>query len=202
MYKKRMGERFSDWVRGYRSRPGDEGDLYDEEYYEDEYDDEPEYEEYDDGYEGFSDDDYDGDEPDTKSDRFSFSRRTKNQKNKGRSEERAPRQSAEQSAPKLYSMARGGNANIKIETPIRFDGVTKNIIDVIRSGSALIVNLERVSRQDFVRFVDFLAGAVYIMESDMQYVTDRILIIAPKSITLAGGEHKEVYEVEPLSTAY
>lgn len=206
MYKKTMGDRFSEWMRGYRSRPGDEADNYDEEFYdEDEYDEAPVIEDYDDGYQGFSDDDFDDEENNApKSERFSFSsRKAKNQRGRDRADDRSARSTgSNHGTPKIYSMDRGANPNIKIETPTRFDGVTKNIIDVIRSGSTLIVNLEQVSRQDFIRFLDFLAGAVYIMESDMQYVTDRILIIAPKSVSLAGGERKEIYDVEPMASIY
>ena len=204
MYKKTTGERFSEWMRRYKNRPGDEDDGYDDAYYDqDDEDEEFLFEEYDDGYQSFSDDDYDEEE---QNDRFSFSsRKSKNQKGKdrGRADDRNARPfGSDHDSPKIYSMGRSGSPNIKIETPTRFDGVTKTIIDVIRSGATLIVNLEQVSRQDFIRFVDFLAGAVYIMESDMQYVTDRILIIAPKSVSLAGGERREVYEVEPMASIY
>jgi|GEM_PF-6369763 len=213
MAKKSMGEKFSDWIGGYRSRPDDE--YYDEDFYEDEeeiFDDDPKpksyvrQDEYVNSYGGLDEEDEDDEEVSR------FFRQKERASRKGRAtsgrdyredrsrEERTVNQN--RSGPKIYPMNRGGASSIKIESPTRFDGTTKSIIDEIRSGASLVVNLEQVSRQDFIRFVDFLAGAVYIMDSNMQYVNERILIIAPKNVTVAGGESREVYEVEPMASVY
>jgi len=212
MGRKSVGEKFSDWIGGYRSRPEDE--YYDEEIYGDEdeiFDEytEPEpyrrQDDYADSYEGLDEED---DEEEvsrffSQKERASRKGRSTNGRDRRDDHSREGRNmNQNRSGPKIYPMDRGGSSNIKIESPTRFDGTTKSIIDEIRSGSSLVVNLEQVSRQDFIRFVDFLAGAVYIMDSNMQYVNERILIIAPKNVTVAGGESREVYEVEPMASVY
>jgi len=61
---------------------------------------------------------------------------------------------------------------------------TTDIVNKLKDGAACIVNLEGVDKPNAQRIADFLAGASYTIESQIERINDAIFIIVPKGIEI------------------
>ncbi|MBQ2613835.1 MAG: cell division protein SepF [Clostridia bacterium] len=64
----------------------------------------------------------------------------------------------------------------------------KDITDHLKERKPIIVNLESVEREIARRIVDFLGGAVYALDGDMQKITNGIFLIAPHNVGILAEE--------------
>ncbi|HXK71070.1 MAG: cell division protein SepF [Clostridia bacterium] len=56
---------------------------------------------------------------------------------------------------------------------------TKRVCDSLKSGRAVIVNLEQIEKELAQRIVDFLSGTVYTLNGAIRKLSDKILVVAP-----------------------
>lgn len=68
---------------------------------------------------------------------------------------------------------------------------TKRVCDSLKSGRAVIVNLEQVEKELAQRIVDFLSGTVYTLNGAIRKLSDKILVVAPS------GYHIDDEKQEP-----
>lgn len=62
----------------------------------------------------------------------------------------------------------------------------QEIADHLRSRRPVVINLQRVSREQAKRIVDFLSGAIYAINGDIQKVGTNIFICAPDNVSMQG----------------
>ncbi|MDI3270338.1 MAG: cell division protein SepF [Bacillota bacterium] len=87
----------------------------------------------------------------------------------------------------LISLAGGQgramNVRVVIWRPESFDEV-QSMVDRLREGAQLLVNLEGVDRALSQRLVNFLSGSVYALGGSMQKVSGHVMVFAPQGVQI------------------
>ena len=60
------------------------------------------------------------------------------------------------------------------------------VVDSLKEGKTVVLNLEEVRIAIAQRIVDFICGAAYDMEGNLQSISDSIFIVTPSNISLSG----------------
>lgn len=68
----------------------------------------------------------------------------------------------------------------------------QDVCDHIKSQRPVIINLESMERNVAQRIMDFVSGACYTLNGNLQRVTNNIFIIAPENIDVAGDFREEL----------
>ena len=68
----------------------------------------------------------------------------------------------------------------------------QDIADHLKSKKPVVVNLERLEKDDARKMVDFLSGAVYALDGSMQKVANGILLLAPYNVGIMGDFSSEL----------
>lgn len=69
--------------------------------------------------------------------------------------------------------------------------------DYIKQNKTCIINLEGIDRTNAQRIADFLGGAAYAINGDIQRVSNDIFIVAPANVNIT-GEFKEELKASGL----
>ena len=64
---------------------------------------------------------------------------------------------------------------------------TQTIIDNLKSGKPVIVNLETLNPDIAQRVLDFIGGAIYALDGSVRKVSKGIFLLAPEGIDIAGN---------------
>ncbi|TCT14954.1 cell division inhibitor SepF [Natranaerovirga pectinivora] len=87
------------------------------------------------------------------------------------------------------------HTNIQMEVivihPESYDEA-QDICDHIRSKRPVVINLETMERDTAQRIMDFISGACYSLNGNLQRVTNNIFIIAPDNVDIAGDFKEEL----------
>lgn len=78
-----------------------------------------------------------------------------------------------------------------IMQPENYDDA-QGICDHLKSKKPVIVNLERLEKELAQRIIDFLSGAVYSLDGNIQKVANGIFIIAPYNVDIMGDFKDEL----------
>jgi len=74
--------------------------------------------------------------------------------------------------------------------PKGFDECSK-LVDSLKSRKPIIVNLEKLDSDTARKIFDFLGGATYALNGNVQKVANNIFVFAPENVTIfAEGENK------------
>ena len=71
--------------------------------------------------------------------------------------------------------------------------------DILKSRKPIVVNLESVEKNVARRIIDFLSGAVYALDGDIQKVSNGIFIIAPNNVNIMSDVIKDEPKAFPWS---
>lgn len=85
---------------------------------------------------------------------------------------------------KSYSMNGSGPFKMLVIEPKNFDECTK-LVDNLKSRKPVIINLEQVETDLARKMFDFLSGATYALNGNVQRVTANIFIFAPANVDIA-----------------
>lgn len=75
----------------------------------------------------------------------------------------------------------------------------KDIADHLKSKKPVVINLENLERDVSRRVVDFLSGAVYGVDGNIQKVANGIFLIAPYNVGIMGDFKDELKKGFPWS---
>ena len=65
------------------------------------------------------------------------------------------------------------------------------LVDSLKSRKPVIINLEKIDSDTARKIFDFLSGATYALNANVQKVANNIFIFAPENVVIAAdGEHK------------
>ncbi len=64
---------------------------------------------------------------------------------------------------------------------------TQTIIDNLKSGKPVIVNLETLNPDIAQRVLDFIGGAIYALDGNVRKVSKGIFLLAPEGVDIAGN---------------
>lgn len=88
-------------------------------------------------------------------------------------------------------------ANVQMEVvviqPSTYDEA-QEICDHIKSKKPSIINLEKMEHNIAQRIMDFVSGACYTLDGNMQRVTNNIFLIAPQNVDILGNFSEELKE--------
>lgn len=79
---------------------------------------------------------------------------------------------------------------VVVHSPSSFENA-REITDHLKAKKPVIVNLENVDNTIAKRIIDFLSGAVYALDGNIQKIADRIFLIAPYNVGIMGGDFKD-----------
>lgn len=75
--------------------------------------------------------------------------------------------------------------------PTTYDDA-QDICDQIKSKKPVIINLESMEHDIAQRIMDFVSGACYTLDGNMQRVTNNIFLIAPYNVDIGGNVQEEL----------
>lgn len=74
--------------------------------------------------------------------------------------------------------------------PAGFDECPK-LVDSLKSKKPIIINLERIESDTARKIFDFLSGATYALNGNVQKVANNIFVFAPENVDISAGvDHK------------
>ncbi len=145
------------------------------------------YDEYDDDY-GYEDDDYE--EPPKKATKV---KKEKEYSNPVKEYKPEPVVQAKQATPfkkssnsKVVPM-RGGRSGMEVCVikPSTFED-SKEVTETLLSGRAVVLNMEGMHVETAQRIIDFVSGACYSMNGNLQKISNYIFIATPETVDISG----------------
>ncbi len=100
---------------------------------------------------------------------------------------------------KDYSVKKGKVVNIHTTTQLKVVVVSpesfdeaRDIAEHLKSKKPVVINLEGVEREVARRIVDFLSGAVFSLDGNIQKISSGIFLIAPYNVGIMGDFKDEL----------
>lgn len=78
----------------------------------------------------------------------------------------------------------------------------QDIADQLKNRRAVVVNLQRIDREQAKRIVDFLSGTVYAIGGDIQKIGTDIFLCTPDNIEVSGNISQILQETEYEDTRW
>jgi len=90
---------------------------------------------------------------------------------------------------KVLNLNNSATTKVVVVTPQNINDA-KDICDHLRANRSIVMNVENIETQIAQRIVDFLSGAVYSLDGNIQKVSNGIFLATPNSVDIL-GEIKE-----------
>lgn len=88
--------------------------------------------------------------------------------------------------PKVVNLHANVQMEVVVASPESFEEA-KGISDDIRNNKPVVINLEFVEQPIAQRITDFLCGACYALNGNIQRIADKIYMIAPGNVDIAAS---------------
>ncbi len=92
---------------------------------------------------------------------------------------------------KIVNIHTNTQMKVVIYEPVDFEE-TPVIVDNLKNRKPVIINLENIDQELAKKIFDFLNGAVYALDGQIQKVSKGIFILAPNNIDIAGNIKEEL----------
>ncbi|MBT9168188.1 MAG: Cell division protein SepF [Syntrophomonadaceae bacterium] len=83
------------------------------------------------------------------------------------------------------------NMRLVIIKPLEFQEA-QQIVEHIKNRKPVLVNLEETDKNEAKRIIDFIAGATFALDGNMQKVSQQIFIFAPAQVEVSAEIRKEL----------
>ncbi len=77
-------------------------------------------------------------------------------------------------------------AKVVLSEPRRYDEI-QDIADHVVNRRSVVINLQRVSKEEATRIVDFLSGTVYAVSGDIQKLGPHTFLCTPDNVEIEGA---------------
>ncbi|GEN55709.1 cell division protein SepF [Halolactibacillus alkaliphilus] len=77
-------------------------------------------------------------------------------------------------------------AKVVLSEPRRYDEI-QEIADHVVNRRSVVINLQRVSKEEAMRIVDFLSGTVYAVSGDIQKLGPHTFLCTPDNVEIQGA---------------
>jgi len=91
---------------------------------------------------------------------------------------------------KIVNIHTNKQMNVVIYEPVEFEE-TPHIVDNLKNRKPVIINLEKLDQELARKIFDFLNGAIYALDGQIQKVSKGIFILAPNNIDISGNLSEE-----------
>lgn len=101
-----------------------------------------------------------------------------------------PSKPAPQKTPAVerrFSVTNTGAFKLVLIEPKSFDECPK-LVDSLKAHKPIIINLEHLSTDVAKKIFDFLSGATYALDGNVQKIASNIFVFAPENVDIAGGK--------------
>jgi len=98
---------------------------------------------------------------------------------------------AKKSNNKVVNIHSSNQLKVVISQPESIDDA-QDVCDHLKNKKPVIVNLEDIDKDTAQRIVDFLSGAVYAVDGNIQKVATGIFVIAPSNVDIMGNYKDEL----------
>ena len=88
---------------------------------------------------------------------------------------------------KIHDSAPQQQMKVVVIQPESFEEA-RDITNHLKSKKPIVVNLESVEKEVARRIVDFLSGAVYALDGDIQKISNGIFLIVPYNVDIMGDD--------------
>ena len=92
---------------------------------------------------------------------------------------------------KVVNIHTTAQLSVVVMTPENFEEA-KDIADYLKNKSPVVINLEALEKEVTRRIVDFLSGAVYAVEGNIQRISNGIFLITPYNVSILGDFRDEL----------
>lgn len=86
-----------------------------------------------------------------------------------------------------YSVANTSALKLVLIEPNSYNECPK-LVESLKARRPVIINLENIEAETARQIFDFLNGAVYALNGNVQKITNNIFIFLPENVSVAGGE--------------
>jgi cell division inhibitor SepF len=69
-----------------------------------------------------------------------------------------------------------------------------NLVDSLKSRRPVIVNLEKIESESARKIFDFLSGATYALNGNVQKVANNIFVFAPENVDITGSTENKGFD--------
>ena len=94
---------------------------------------------------------------------------------------------------KRVSIAGTNAFKLVVIEPKSFDECPK-LVDSLKGRRPVIINLEKIETEPAKKIFDFLSGATYALNGNVQKVANNIFIFAPESVDIAANQDDRGFE--------
>ena len=98
------------------------------------------------------------------------------------------------SIPNVVSLQNLQKASKVILVEPRVYAEAQDISEHLKNKRAVVVNLQRIDKDQGIRIVDFLSGTVYALGGDIQRIGTDIFLCAPDTVEVAGAISDYYYD--------
>ncbi|AYC29172.1 cell division protein SepF [Paenisporosarcina cavernae] len=102
--------------------------------------------------------------------------------------------SVDQAVPNLVSLQNAQKSSKVILVEPRVYAEAQDISEHLKNKRSVVVNLQRIDKDQGIRIVDFLSGTVYALGGDIQRIGTDIFLCAPDTVEVAGAISDYYYE--------
>lgn len=93
----------------------------------------------------------------------------------------------EQTSPRIVSLPNAQKSSKVVLVEPRVYAEAQDISEHLKNKRAVVVNLQRIDREQGVRIIDFLSGTVYALGGDIQRIGKDIFLCTPDNVEVAGA---------------
>lgn len=93
----------------------------------------------------------------------------------------------EQNSPRIVSLPNAQKSSKVVLVEPRVYAEAQDISEHLKNKRAVVVNLQRIDREQGIRIIDFLSGTVYALGGDIQRVGKDIFLCTPDNVEVAGS---------------
>lgn len=73
------------------------------------------------------------------------------------------------------------------------------LVDSLKSRKPVIINLEKLETETAKKIFDFLSGATYALNGNVQKITNNIFIFAPENVSIAASQDRQTMAEAPAA---
>ena len=106
-----------------------------------------------------------------------------------------PAAPAKAATEKRFSVANTSAFKLVLIEPKSFDECPK-LVDYLKGRRPVIINLEKLETEVARKIFDFMSGATYALEGNVQKVANNIFIFAPENVDIAATQSERPAEEE------
>ena len=85
----------------------------------------------------------------------------------------------------------GGNLSIRVIVPERYD-TARQIADQLLNRRTVVLNLEKMTKEDARRMIEFLSGVIYSISGGIKRIKNDTFLLAPNNVDVSAAMEQQM----------